>query len=268
MNKEKNQGGFFDKIKKLIGINQNTTTKKEINKNNIKKNKKINPSKEKKDDELKNEKIDTIKKKDDIAIKDEKIKDSDKNKENKDLLNKNNNTNDEENDEDDFLDGISAGTKSSNQNDNKKEESFSDEETSSTGSLAEKFQKKGIGPKKDLKQIADEALKKKEELDGKAFIESDAAKKDIKKQSTGYNKVVKKKTLKALEGKIYLVRGKDGNRPAWHYILVPKDKEIELKKQKAGTNIDVADYGKIVKSGWGEDPSDEIKREIEEEYGS
>ena len=42
---------------------------------------------------------------------------------------------------------------------------------------------------------------------------------------------------------------------------------MELKNQRAGSNVDVTKYGKIVKSGWGVDPSKEIIEEIEEKYG-
>ena len=68
--------------------------------------------------------------------------------------------------------------------------------------------------------------------------------------------------------RIFLIRGKDGGRPAWHYVLVEsRQKHKDLKNQRKGSNIDVADYGKIVKSGWGVDPSKEIMEEIEEKYG-
>ncbi|MCV3769207.1 MAG: hypothetical protein K0T53_00530 [Wolbachia pipientis] len=66
---------------------------------------------------------------------------------------------------------------------------------------------------------------------------------------------------------IYLVRGKDRGRPAWHYILVDKDKkEMFLAKSKTGS-MDVADYGEILYSGWGENPSQEIIDKINEEFG-
>ncbi|QKX01253.1 hypothetical protein GOY14_02885 [Wolbachia endosymbiont of Dipetalonema caudispina] len=66
---------------------------------------------------------------------------------------------------------------------------------------------------------------------------------------------------------IYLVRGKDRGRPAWHYILVDKDKkEMFLAKSRTGS-MDVADYGEILYSGWGENPSQEIIDKINEEFG-
>jgi tetratricopeptide (TPR) repeat protein len=67
---------------------------------------------------------------------------------------------------------------------------------------------------------------------------------------------------------VFLIRGKDNGKPAWHYVLIEdEEKYRELKKQVSGTNIDVTDYGMIVRSGWGIDPSKSIKDQIEEEYG-
>lgn len=68
---------------------------------------------------------------------------------------------------------------------------------------------------------------------------------------------------------VFCIRGKDNGRPAWHYVLVDtRQKRFKLKDQTKGSNIDVKDYGRIVKSGWGEDPPKEVMKEIEEEYGS
>ncbi len=64
-----------------------------------------------------------------------------------------------------------------------------------------------------------------------------------------------------------MVRGKDRGRSAWHYVLVDKDKrEMFLAKSRTGS-MDVADYGEVLYSGWGEDPSQEIVDKINEEFG-
>ena len=68
--------------------------------------------------------------------------------------------------------------------------------------------------------------------------------------------------------RLYLVRGKDRGKPAWHYVLV-EDDEDTLKKYKAKVasgSIDVADYGQVLKSGWGRDPPKHVKDEIHKEY--
>ena len=59
---------------------------------------------------------------------------------------------------------------------------------------------------------------------------------------------------------LYLVRGEDKGKPAWHYVLVDKEKEDDFKTKVATGTIDVAKYGKIICSGWGKNPSAEKKK--------
>ena len=66
---------------------------------------------------------------------------------------------------------------------------------------------------------------------------------------------------------VYLVRGKDRGKPAWHYVLVDEDKVEAFKSKIATGNLDVADYGNVLFSGWGEDPPEEKKRMIEMQFG-
>ncbi len=64
------------------------------------------------------------------------------------------------------------------------------------------------------------------------------------------------------------VRGKDKGRSAWHYVLLVDDEERIREyhdKIKEGS-LDIADYGQILKSGWGQDPPKETKKWIEEQY--
>ncbi|MDR1139716.1 MAG: hypothetical protein LBJ80_00820 [Rickettsiales bacterium] len=50
---------------------------------------------------------------------------------------------------------------------------------------------------------------------------------------------------------LHLVTGKDRGKSAWHYALIdPGKKEMFLEQFKTGS-LDVADYGKILYSGWG-----------------
>ena len=64
---------------------------------------------------------------------------------------------------------------------------------------------------------------------------------------------------------IYLVRGNDKGRPAWHCVLLSSGDEDHvqsfLDELKTGT-IDVADWGYIIVSGWGEDPPDNIRNKL------
>ena len=54
--------------------------------------------------------------------------------------------------------------------------------------------------------------------------------------------------------RISLVRGKDGGEPAWHYVLVNKHVLGLFLKKTQGGSLDVADFGAILRSGWGKDP--------------
>ena len=65
---------------------------------------------------------------------------------------------------------------------------------------------------------------------------------------------------------VYLVRGKDRNRDAWHYILVSKLKlSIFLTKIKEGS-LDIAHYGQVLHSGWGRNPPEHITEAVKKEY--
>lgn len=67
---------------------------------------------------------------------------------------------------------------------------------------------------------------------------------------------------------VFLVRGTDRGRNAWHYVLVDKEKESDFSaKVKTGT-IDVANFGKVLHSGWGKDPPDSMRRKIKMRFGT
>ncbi|CAK5014006.1 unnamed protein product [Meloidogyne enterolobii] len=77
-----------------------------------------------------------------------------------------------------------------------------------------------------------------------------------------------------VDNRIYIMRGISScyfsfiTSPAWHYLLVDKDKkEAFLGKCKTGS-MDVANYGQILYSGWGKDPPQDIKDKLNEEYGT
>jgi len=79
---------------------------------------------------------------------------------------------------------------------------------------------------------------------------------------------------KNVKEKVFLVKGKDRGWAAWHYILLVDDDEtIRLFIEKpqganAGKNsIDVSNYGQVLRSGWGDDPPNDIQDFIENKYG-
>ena len=75
---------------------------------------------------------------------------------------------------------------------------------------------------------------------------------------------------------MFLVKGKDRGRAAWHYILLVDDDEtIRLfientqgQGANAGKNsLDVSNYSQVLRSGWGDDPPNDIQDFIENKYG-
>ena len=67
---------------------------------------------------------------------------------------------------------------------------------------------------------------------------------------------------------VHLVRGKDRGQPAWHYVLVDEVKVSIFKEKIATDTIDIADYGEVIKSGWGEDPPQSVKDIIDWRFAS
>ena len=75
--------------------------------------------------------------------------------------------------------------------------------------------------------------------------------------------------------RLFLVRGNDRGRPAWHYVVLVDDDEVVKKFKErtqgssAGKNtLNLQDYGQVVKSGWGEDPPNEVVDEVERKYNA
>ena len=69
--------------------------------------------------------------------------------------------------------------------------------------------------------------------------------------------------------KVYIVRGKDRGRPAWHYVILSSGDEEHIAQFRARTTppatetIRVNEWGYIVASGWGKDPPQSMKDKIE-----
>ena len=66
--------------------------------------------------------------------------------------------------------------------------------------------------------------------------------------------------------RIHLVRGKDKGRAAWHYVLVKKHLLGLFLKRVKGGRVNVADFGDILRSGWGKDPPEGTTNKILKEY--
>ncbi|MBP7710515.1 MAG: hypothetical protein KA100_05550 [Rickettsiales bacterium] len=66
---------------------------------------------------------------------------------------------------------------------------------------------------------------------------------------------------------IYLVKGVDAGRNAWYYVLVDRLKVQLFLKALNDEIIHLENYGKILFSAYGDDPSEEITGALKEEYG-
>ena len=63
-----------------------------------------------------------------------------------------------------------------------------------------------------------------------------------------------------LNDRLLIVRGTDRGRQVWHFVLVFEHQLEEFHAAVRTGTIDVADYGHVVASGWGEDPPAETKK--------
>ena len=69
--------------------------------------------------------------------------------------------------------------------------------------------------------------------------------------------------------RLFLVRGKDRGRQAWHYVLVDEDKLDDynaLFRDGARPRVNVSKYGKVLQSGWGENPPGSVKGKFDEYF--
>ena len=60
----------------------------------------------------------------------------------------------------------------------------------------------------------------------------------------------------------HIVRGTDRGRKAWHLTLLVDDDNtiLQFKEKTQGKTIEITDHGIVLKSGWGEGPTDEEKK--------
>ncbi len=65
---------------------------------------------------------------------------------------------------------------------------------------------------------------------------------------------------------IYLSKGVFDGRSTWNYVIVDALKVPLFKKAVASGSVDVSDFGKVIASGWGENPPDHIAKAIEAIY--
>lgn len=66
---------------------------------------------------------------------------------------------------------------------------------------------------------------------------------------------------------VYLVRGKNGGREAWYYVMVNKKPHVLFEQAIKGGSLNLAEYGEVLLSGWGKDPPADAARRAREEWG-
>ena len=73
--------------------------------------------------------------------------------------------------------------------------------------------------------------------------------------------------------RIYKVRGTDKGRKAWHMTLIVDDDATILQfiektqgEYRGKLDINITDYGLVLKTGWGEEPSKEQEQSAIQEY--
>ncbi len=71
---------------------------------------------------------------------------------------------------------------------------------------------------------------------------------------------------------IYLVRGKNASKQAWHCVEVAPPRFTRFKRGLATASLDksmtldVSGYGTVLHSGWGDDPPDRMVDGIDATY--
>lgn len=67
-------------------------------------------------------------------------------------------------------------------------------------------------------------------------------------------------------GNLFLVTASDNDRPCWFYLDIDKNKVITFeRKVKEKTPIDLEEWGRVIISGWGEEPPLKVKEKIKVE---
>lgn len=67
---------------------------------------------------------------------------------------------------------------------------------------------------------------------------------------------------------VFLVRGKNlSDKAVWHYVQANFGKRDMFKAKNGAPFVRLTDYGRIIESGFGNEPPAEIKSRMERDYG-
>jgi len=65
---------------------------------------------------------------------------------------------------------------------------------------------------------------------------------------------------------VYQVKGEYQGNAVWHYVLVDARKLPLFNHSIRSGSVDVAKYGTVLYSGWGDEPPENIVKTIHEQY--
>ena len=125
---------------------------------------------------------------------------------------------------------------------------------SSSSSFAEKYAKKGQNNISNLIQ------KKQENKMTSLSLNNNAAVADNQDSTVSPDKSSKSDL-------IYLVKGVDDERNAWYYVLVERLKVSLFLKALKDPIIHLENYGDVLYSAYGDEPSQDITDKLKKEYG-
>lgn len=74
------------------------------------------------------------------------------------------------------------------------------------------------------------------------------------------------KLVSTIGNLVYFVTAQAKGAPAWYYIQVDEPKHNAFKKQVSSGAINLADFGKILHSGWGLSAPEPIRCLVEEQF--
>ena len=127
-------------------------------------------------------------------------------------------------------------------------------------SFAERYaSKKGSFTSQNLQNAEPEAAAKSESSS------SDSSQSSILQNKKNLKPIDPQKKMQA--ELIYLVKGIDAGRNAWYYVLVERLKLQLFLKALNDEIIHLENYGNILYSAYGEEPSPDITVKLKDEYG-
>ena len=67
---------------------------------------------------------------------------------------------------------------------------------------------------------------------------------------------------------VRLIRGDEGGEAAWFYLLLDRLKAPLFERAIKSGRVRLKDFGEILCTGWGENPPQDISREIEARFSN